>query len=140
MNASLVVSSLELCAQRCADMTPLVYRRLFANHPDMRPLFARDTNDAVKGEMLARVFEIILDFVTDRAYAARLIQCEVITHAGYDVPPDVFGTFFDTVAETVREVLGDEWSNELAAAWRTTLADLHYFVTHPDQNETAEVG
>ncbi|MGD0190891.1 MAG: globin [Rhizomicrobium sp.] len=137
MNAALIVRSLELSAAHCADMTPLVYRRLFADHPEMRPLFARDTNDAVKGEMLARVFEAILDFVTDRSYAAKLIQCEVMTHAGYDVPPDVFGTFFDTVADTVHEVLGDDWSDEMADAWRSMLADLHYFVEHPDQNETA---
>ena len=46
------------------------------------------------GEMLAKVFEAILDFIGERRYAARLIQCEVVTHEGYDVPREIFGTFF----------------------------------------------
>jgi hemoglobin-like flavoprotein len=83
------------------------------------------------------VFEIILDFIADNLFAANMIQCEVITHAGYDVPPEIFRIFFGIVADVVSEQLGDEWTPELAAAWRTLLAELDYFVTHPDQNETA---
>ena len=86
---NLIEASLELAAARCEDLTPGVYRRLFAEHPQMQALFVRDTNHLVKGEMLARVIEAILDFAGERHYAATLIQCEVITHAGYDVPPDL---------------------------------------------------
>ena len=57
MSASLIEASLELAAERCEDLTPLVYERLFREHPEMEALFWRDTNHAVKGEMLARVFE-----------------------------------------------------------------------------------
>ena len=103
----------------------------------MKPLFWRDTTDAVKGEMLAKVFEVILDFIGDNLFAANMIQCEVITHSGYDVPPQVFRVFFATVAATIREQLGDDWTPEIDAAWKKLLKDLDYFVTHPDQNETA---
>jgi hemoglobin-like flavoprotein len=133
----LIESSLERVAEHTGDLTPLVYERLFARHPEMKPLFWRDTTNAVKGEMLAKVFEIILDFVGDNLFAANMIQCEVITHAGYDVPPEIFRIFFGIVAEVVAEQLGDEWTPELAAAWKSLLAELDYFVTHPDQNETA---
>ena len=133
----LVTLSFELAAERCADLTPLVYARLFAQQPEMEIQFWRDTNGAIRGEMLARVIEAILDFVDERAYADHLIQCEVVTHAGYDVPPEVFATFFGVVAETMREVLGDVWSDEIDAAWKSLLADLDFYVKHPDQAETA---
>ena len=94
----LVTLSFELAAERCEDLTPLVYARLFAQQPQMLPHFWRDTSGAIKGEMLARVIEAILDFVDERQYADHLIQCEVMTHDGYDVPPDVFATFFGVVA------------------------------------------
>jgi len=136
MDADLIVETLEMAAERCTDLTPLVYRRLFLDHPGMEALFSRDRNDAVKGEMLARVIEAILDFVGERRYAARLIQCEVVTHAGYDVPPDVFGIFFDIVAGTIRDLLGADWSVEMGEAWKRTLTSLHYYASHPDQNET----
>jgi hypothetical protein len=87
--------------------------------------------------MLTRVFEAVLDFIGERTYAHRLIQCEVVTHAGYDVPPSVSATFFGVVCDAVREACGTGWTAEMDAAWRRTLADLDYFVTHPDQTVSA---
>jgi len=135
--AALIEQSLELAAECCGDLTPLVYERLFREQPQMEALFWRDKNGAIKGEMLARVFEAILDFIGARLYAHHLIQCEVVTHAGYDVPPDVFQTFFRVVAATLREVVGDAWTGEIELAWEGLLADLDFFVQHPDQSETA---
>jgi hemoglobin-like flavoprotein len=137
MTANPIVESLELAAERCGDLTPPVYARLFADYPEMKALFWRDTTDAVKGEMLAKVFEIILDFVGENLFASNMIQCEVITHSGYDVPPDVFRVFFGVVASTLREQLGDAWTATYDEAWKKLLQDLDFFVTHPDQSETA---
>jgi hemoglobin-like flavoprotein len=134
MDAGLIEHTLEIAAEREADLTPRVYARLFAAHPEMEALFVRDTNGAVRGEMLARVFEMILDFIDRRAYAAQMIQCEVVTHEGYGVPPEVFGVFFGTVAETLREVLGDDWTPPIEASWRAMLDQMDWFATHPDQS------
>jgi hemoglobin-like flavoprotein len=135
--ADLIERSLELAAERTGDLTPLVYERLFCEQPEMQALFWRDTNGAIKGEMLTRVFEAILDFIGERLYAHHLIQCEVVTHAGYDVPPNVFCTFFPVVAASLRQVLGDDWSPDIDAAWTQLLAELDFYVKHPDQAETA---
>lgn len=137
MPSNPIVNSLELVSERCGDLTPLVYERLFAAYPQMNALFWRDTTGAIKGEMLAKVFEIILDFVAENHFASNMIQCEVITHSGYDVPPDVFAVFFAIVARTIREQLGEDWTPEIDQAWNKLLRDLDFFVTHPDQNETA---
>lgn len=137
--AETIEASLELAADRGGDLTSAVYQRLFAQSPEMEAHFWRDRDGAIKGEMLARVFEAILDFVGDRRYAHHLIQCEVITHAGYDIPPEVFRTFFGVVADVIRDVCGADWTAEMGAAWRQTLADLDYYVTHPDQASTREL-
>ena len=137
MSSDPIATSLELVSERCPDLTPLVYARLFAEYPEMKALFWRDTTGAIKGEMLAKVFEIILDFVAENHFASNMIQCEVITHSGYDVPPDVFAVFFAIVARTIREQLGEDWTPEIDQAWNKLLRDLDFFVTHPDQNETA---
>ena len=136
-DADRVTESLERAAEVCDDLTPLVYARLFAAHPQMEPLFFADRNGQVRGEMLARVIEAILDFAGERKYAATLIQTEVVTHAGYDVPPAVFGVFFGTVADTLKALLGEAWTADINAAWSRLLAELDYYVTHPDQAETA---
>jgi len=137
MRPELIEESLELAAERSEDLTPLVYARLFREHPEMEANFWRDKNGAIRGEMLARVFEAILDFIGERRYAHHLIQCEVVTHAGYDVPPEVFATFFGTVYETLKEVVGKAWRRDIDVARRELLADLDWYVQHPDQAQTA---
>lgn len=137
MRADLIERSFEIAAERCEDLTLLVYARLFAQHPAMEPLFCLDTNHQVRGEMLSQVIRAMLDFIGQRQYAATLIQTEVMNHAGYDVPPAVFGTFFDVVAETLRDLMAEDWTAEVDAAWRELLTGLDYYVTHPDQAETA---
>jgi hemoglobin-like flavoprotein len=132
----LIVASFEQAAEVCGDLTPLVYDRLFTDHPDMRALFVRDIDGSVRGEMLARVIEAILDFIDQRAYAAHLIQCEVVTHEGYGTPPEVFRLFFSYVADATAGLIGADWTSETDAAWRTLLADLDVYVTHPDQAAT----
>jgi hemoglobin-like flavoprotein len=34
--------SFELAASRCEDLTPLVYHRLFREHPEAEPMFRRE--------------------------------------------------------------------------------------------------
>ena len=116
-HAAAIEASLALAGARVADPTQLVYARLFAAHPAMQPLFCQDRNDAVKGEMLARAFDAILDFVGDRHYADHLLRSERMTHDAYGVPPEVFMTFFATIAATLRDILGPDWSDAMATAW-----------------------
>ena len=107
--ASRRAATIELCLERVAehgDPTPRVYERLFKLHPEMKDLFVRDTQDSVKGEMLARAFEALLDFVGERRYADHMIGTEMRAHEGYDVPREIFSTFFAVVAEVIREILG----------------------------------
>lgn len=132
MDASLIERSLEIAAAH-GDVTARVYARLFVVHPEMEALFVRDTNGAVKGEMLARVFEMILDFIDRGAYGARMIQCEVITHEGYGVPPEIFSLFFTTLADTLQDLLGPDWDAATDEAWDAMITRMHWFTTHPDQ-------
>ena len=126
--AAEIEQSLELLAEACPDPTPLVYAKLFERQPEMRPHFWRDTDDAIKGEMLARAFSAILDFVGERRYADMMIGTEMVTHEGYDVPREVFATFFGTVRDTVRETLGAAWTPAFETAWAELLAEIDGYV------------
>jgi hemoglobin-like flavoprotein len=132
-DAAAIERSLEIAAERGGDLTPRVYAVLFSRQPEMEALFWRDADGSIKGEMLMRVFEAILDFIGERRYGDHLIQGEVVTHAGYDVPPDVFPTFFGVLADVVEEACGPDWSQAMAEAWRRMLADLDQYVARGRQ-------
>jgi hemoglobin-like flavoprotein len=125
----LIQHSFELAAERCGDLTPLVYRRLFREHPEAEPMFRREANDFVKGSMLALTIDAIMDFAGDRTGSFRMIQCEVQSHDAYGTPRELFGKFFGVIAETMREILGTEWSTEIGEAWRQLLAEIDQVVT-----------
>jgi hemoglobin-like flavoprotein len=52
----------EIAAERCEDLTPLVYRRLFREHPEAQSMFRSQGSDLVKGSMLALTIDALLDF------------------------------------------------------------------------------
>jgi hemoglobin-like flavoprotein len=117
-----IEESLERLAERAGDPTPEVYARLFARYPETEALFVRDVDGAVKGEMLAKVFEIALDLSGANAYAANFIACEVVNHDGVGVPRETFPRFFDVAVETFAELLGPDWTPAYAAAWAGLVA------------------
>ena len=128
----LIEHSFELAAQRCADLTPLVYRRLFLQHPETEAMFRSEAGDLVKGSMLALTIEAMLDFAGDRSGRFRMIQCEVQSHDAYGTPRKLFVAFFGVIAETLREIIGADWSVDIEQAWQRLLAELDSIVVGCD--------
>jgi hemoglobin-like flavoprotein len=116
--------SFELAAERCEDLTPLVYRRLFREHPEAQAMFRSEASDLVKGSMLALTIDAMLDFAGARTGHFRLIECEVSSHDAYGTPRDLFVAFFSVIAATVHDLLGSEWSSEMEEAWRKLLGEI----------------
>ena len=120
--------SFELAAERCEDLTPLVYQRLFDTHPETRAMFRSQGSDLVKGSMLALTIDAILDYAGDRTGHFRMIECEVVSHDAYGTPRQLFGEFFGIIAETLRDVLGTDWSAEIENAWQKLLQEIEAIV------------
>lgn len=123
-----VAASLAELAEREGDPTATVYQRLFARSPEMEALFINDVRGAARGEMLAVVFETLLDLESTGHYAPNMIRAEVVNHENIGVPPKVFASFFPVVMETVRDKLGDAWTAETQAAWDRLLGELDALV------------
>jgi hemoglobin-like flavoprotein len=130
---NLIQHSFELAAERCGDLTPPVYRRLFRQPPEAEAMFRREAGDLVKGSMLALAVDAIMDFAGDRTGSFRMIECEVQSHDAYGTPRKLFGEFFGVIADTMREILGADWSPEIEEAWRKLLCEIDGVVT---QNQT----
>ena len=129
---NLIEQSFELAAERCEDLTPLVYDRLFREHPEARTMFRTEGSELVKGSMLALTIEAMLDFAGERTGHFRLIECEISSHDAYGTPRDLFIAFFGVIAATLREILGADWSGEIDAAWRDLLDEIKGVVAQSD--------
>jgi len=116
--------TLEMVVEKCGDPTSLVYKRLFTQYPELEPLFMLDKDDSAKGNMLSQILECFLDFSGNRHYAANLISCERINHENIGVPHETFDTFFTTIIDTFKDVLGDDWTPQIDKAWVTLITDL----------------
>ena len=122
--ADIVTATLQLVSERVGDPTPLVFRRLFTENPELEALFVRDDAGLVRGQMFQVTIESLLDFVSDRTYGANLIQIERVNHQGLGVEPDVFDTFYRTVMATFQEILGEDWTTEMQRAWTKIIGEL----------------
>jgi hemoglobin-like flavoprotein len=127
-STNLIERSFELASERCEDLTPLVYRRLHAEHPETLTMFRTEGSELVKGSMLAMTIESILDFAGPRSGKFRMIGCEVVSHDAYGTPRELFVSFFGVVRDTLRELLGPDWSRGIDAAWDKLLADIAVLV------------
>jgi hemoglobin-like flavoprotein len=128
----LIEHSFALAATRCEDLTPLVYRRLFREHPETEPMFRREAGDLVKGSMLALTIDAMMDFAGERTGHFRMIGCEAQSHDAYGTPRELFGKFFGVIADTLRELLGTDWTPEIDRAWQNLLVELDRVVSQTE--------
>ncbi len=124
MDSAAFEASLEAAAARAGDLTPLVYDRLFARHPGLKAEFWRDSRGAIQGEMLARVFETLIDLAGPRVMADHYITTEITTHDAYGIARGHFTEFFAIVGETVAAAAGPDWTPAMAAAWGEALREI----------------
>ena len=127
-SANPIERSFELAAERCEDLTPPVYRKLFREHPEAEKMFRSEGSGPVKGSMLALTVEALLDFAGERRGHFRLIECEVSSHDAYGTSRELFVAFFGVIAATLREILGEAWSPEIDVAWRNLLDEIERIV------------
>ena len=106
------------------DPAPVVYRILFARHPEMEALFVRDQDGSVRGNMLSEAIAAILDFIGGNVYGGNLMKIEVVNHENLGVPREVFPAFFTAMRDAFAQIVGAAWSNEIEHAWRELLGEI----------------
>ena len=122
-----IEDSFEIAARRCADLTPLVYQRLFRERPETEAMFRSQGSELVKGSMLALTIDAILDFAGERTGHFRIIAAEISSHDAYGTSRELFIAFFGIIAQTLREIVGADWSDDIDAAWRKLLGDIESY-------------
>lgn len=131
VSTDLITRSFELAAERCDDLVPLVYQRLFREHPELEQFFVMDRTGAARGSMLTWVINALLDSVGEDSFGENLIRAEMTNHSGMGVEREQFMLFFGILAITLQDVLGPNWTPDMGEAWQHLLADLERILSTP---------
>lgn len=118
-----LLASLELVAERCDDLVPLVYQRLFTARPDLREFFALSAGVRPRTGMGNMVNEILRILVSDESGfdLHNEAQAAIVFHTGWGLGKDTYREVIDAVVAVVREVCAEEWPR-VADAWHGRVA------------------
>jgi len=114
---SAYTASLELVAEKCEDVVPPVYAELFQRYPEFEELFVLDTDMGARGHMLNEALSMAEGLLQDDPVAISFVSAERMNHEGYGIGDEVFEGFFIVMASVFKTIAGDEWSNDMTAAW-----------------------
>lgn len=121
MNADPIHASLDALVQAVGDPGDRIYARLFAQSPELEPMFVLDKSGSVRAEMLRLCWDAIIDLAGSGHTARGLISTELQNHAGQGITSAQFLSMFTTIRDVVRDSLGDQWTHDVDQAWRQVL-------------------
>jgi hemoglobin-like flavoprotein len=123
MNVDLLRSTLELTLAQDDQFPRAFYERLFADHPQVRALFHRNTPGAMN-KMFAQKLTALIDHVDDPEWLGRELPRLAANHAAYGVTAEMFPWVGDALITTLRDACADAWSDEAERSWREAYASL----------------
>ena len=112
----LVINSIEQLRPRSDEFARRFYEELFALEPDARELFPEDMAQQ-RVKLFKELDEIAHAIPTLDAFVERAQQLGS-DHVGFGVQRRHYAAFGNVLLSVLAEVLGDEFTPDLAEAWR----------------------
>lgn len=100
----------------------IFYDKLFEIAPSVRPLFPEDMSEQKK--KLMQMIAIAVNGLTNLEAIVPAVQDLGRRHNGYDVTEDHYGYVGEALLFTLGKGLGDDFTDELKAAWTETYGTL----------------
>lgn len=109
----------ELVLQRDLEFPARFYEILFANHPEVRSLFARNS-DGAQHSLMAQTLMAILDHLEDRDWLVERLSLLGEHHVRYGVTREMYDWVGEALIASMAEATRDEWSERHQQAWAAT--------------------
>jgi len=98
------------------------YKHLFARDPGLRAMFREDL--AGQGMKFMTTLKTIVTALNDPDALDVHLKSLGQSHAALSVEADHFGPMGDALIDTFREFLGEDFSPQMEAAWRSAYAEI----------------
>jgi methyl-accepting chemotaxis protein len=137
MNIALIRASFALLSGREQQLVTRFYERLFAEHPELQPMFA-STAPAKQRKALLAALKLALANLDDEAKLAPSLHALGARHARYGVRVEHYAMARTTLLSTFKELLGTKFTKSARAAWDQALRVIaSTMLQGVDENATA---
>jgi methyl-accepting chemotaxis protein len=137
MNIALIRGSFALLAGREDELVERFYQKLFAEHPAVSPLFARTDPAKQRKALLAALKLAVANLDSPKLRPALLEMGR--RHAGYGVQPEHYPVVKDTLLATFQDLLADEFTKSMRAAWDEALGAVATIMLEGSKAEAMEI-
>ncbi|GAA2905231.1 hypothetical protein GCM10010517_71400 [Streptosporangium fragile] len=112
---AIVLAGVDRLRPRMEEVADDFYARLFARHPELRPLFSADI--ALQRRKFADELELIVRAIPDFGSFVERARHLGARHAAHGVRVASYAQVRAVLFEAIGQALGDDWTEETEAAW-----------------------
>jgi hemoglobin-like flavoprotein len=112
---SLIRSSFAVVEPHGSQVTGYFYEHLFANNPEVRPLFAPHIDD--QRDRLWAALGALVNNIENTETLVGMLQNLGRRHAGYGALPEHYPAVGASLIATLRHYAGDAWTPEIEESW-----------------------
>ena len=116
LDVELLRDSFQLVVEREPAITRRFYQHLFADYPQVKPLF-HPSRQELQERMLAEALVAVLDHLEDAPWLQTTLAAIGKKHVGYCVTDEMYGWVGARLIKTLAEVGGRDWNAKTAAEW-----------------------
>ena len=119
----LLMNSLEHLAGSEPRIVERFYPLFFARHPEVQELFG-EHSVSEREEMVRETFVSALAYLEEEPWLGENLEAMGKSHEEYGVEGHMYDGFIEAMLDTLEEVVGADWSQELREAWFEVLTGL----------------
>jgi hemoglobin-like flavoprotein len=131
MDTTLLKQSFDLVAPQKEAFAEAFYNRLFTLYPQTKPLFAKADMKRQQSSLMATLAAVVKGVINGDNVTPVIEQLGV-RHNGYGVKPEYYPMVGQALLETLKEILGKDWTPEIEATWTAA----YQVITQTMQHET----
>jgi len=116
LNVELLEKSFELVAPQGEALVATFYQHLFADYPQVKPLFADADMKQQQLKLLASL-KLVVENLRRPEDLTTVLERLGLRHLDYGTTEDHYPAVGATLLKSLAEIAGDAWNEELNQAW-----------------------
>jgi hemoglobin-like flavoprotein len=116
MNIDLLENSFSIVKEHATDFTVTFYKNLFADYPEVKPLFA-NSHMEVQGKKLFTSLVLTIDSLRKPELLAQTLRGLGMRHIKYGVLPQHYPMVGNSLLKSLESSLEHAWTDDVKQAW-----------------------